>query len=72
MGFADFPVEVLKALKVKRPEGSNSPGTGQDPTSTGQTSTISLTPESTNSSSGAPSLADDPTGTVRDSGKPIP
>ncbi|KAI9874462.1 MAG: hypothetical protein M1830_009725 [Pleopsidium flavum] len=66
MGFADFPVEILRALKVKPSEAPKSVNADQDATPIDQISTTDLTPESTNTSSEAPSLADDRSGSMRD------
>lgn len=71
MGFADFPVEILRALKVKPSEGSKSLDTGQDSTPIDQLSTTDLTPESTNASSEAPLPADDRCDPMGDGGKSL-
>lgn len=59
MGFADMPVEVLRALKIKPSEPSAGLEAAQPPVTSNQTRTTDLTPPSTNSSSEVSLLADE-------------
>ncbi len=72
MGIADMPVDILKALKFKPPEGSTSPNPVQTPATADQASTTDLTPQSTNMSSEAPSLAGDGVGSSTTDGQFCP
>ena len=68
MGFADMPVEVLRALKIKPSERSASTESAQGPVHATHAGTTDLTPQSTNSSSEVSSLADDRSGSMSHGG----
>lgn len=68
MGFADMPVEVLRALKIKPSERSAGGESAENPVHTDEATTADLMPESTNSSSEGFPLTDDRSGSMRNGG----
>jgi len=59
MGFADMPVEVLRALKIKPSERSAGPESAERPVHADQATASDLVPRPTDNNSEGSSLTDD-------------
>lgn len=64
MGFADMPVEVLRALKIKPSERSAGPESAERPVQSDQAATADLMPQPTDSNFEAFTLTDDSSGSM--------